>query len=534
MQVMADAAERLSEESSQVASRGGDLLRKGRQWWLWFLPLWMITLAWSFATPLLASPDESSHLARIAAIGRGQLTGPDRLSGFGFTTEVRVPGTYNNLLEASLCFLGRPDVTPACKPKLRLDPAERATATFGRYPPLYYFLMAVPTRMVSPPGVAYLIRIMTGLLSAAFLASAFLAAQSLGRWALLGVAGATTPMVLYLGSVVNPSGLELACAVALWTSVVALSRGPRIDTRSLVISGVSFVFLANLRGISLPMAVIALALPLALASRTRLSEVMHRFRAWWWSAPVMLGGATAIAWGELRGPGPVSPFSRPPFTRTHLSIADGLVRSRRLFEESIAWFGQRTQNGGGGFEVRVVVAIVIWFFLWAIILLVGLRRGATRDRLVLGTAALVALVFPIYVSIVLHPPPIYRDWQGRHGLPLWVGVPILGGAVAATAGRQVGRRLWPIQVALPTAFAFGQTFAFAAAAHRYAVGSQGRVLYFVDPLWGETHKHLLLLGLAVVGSATLAWRVGFSPIEDHRAVEVQRVTSDDERSVSST
>jgi hypothetical protein len=47
---------------------------------------------------------------------------------------------------------------------------------------------------------------------------------------------------------------------------------------------------------------------------------------------------------------------------------------------------------------------------------------------------LVALMFPIIVSMV-RPPPISTSFQGRHGLPLWVGVPVLAGVIAATAAQ---------------------------------------------------------------------------------------------------
>ena len=99
----------------------------------------------------------------------------------------------------------------------------------GRYPPLYYALVGMPS-LVAPPELAvYLMRLLGGMLSAGFLAGALSAAASARRPALLvvGVAVAVSPMVLFLASTVNPNSLEIAAAACLWVCGLVLAGRPR-------------------------------------------------------------------------------------------------------------------------------------------------------------------------------------------------------------------------------------------------------------------------------------------------------------------
>ena len=79
-------------------------------------------------------------------------------------------------------------------------------------------------------------RLVSAVITAALLASAITAVHRSAAPLLLGVglAVAVTPMVLFLGGLVNPSGPEIAAALAFWVcSLVLVSRpGPASTIRS--------------------------------------------------------------------------------------------------------------------------------------------------------------------------------------------------------------------------------------------------------------------------------------------------------------
>jgi hypothetical protein len=475
-----------------------------RGWWFWFPPLLILCLAWTLASPLFAPPDEYAHVVEAVAVGRGQFVGKNRITLLGSITEVRVPGTYNNLAKDTPCFTTRPERTPDCVPDVKVDRALRPALTIaGRYPPLFYLPLAPATRVFSPPAAIYVMRVIVCLLCATFLTLAFTSAESLGRWAVFGVAAAATPMALHLASVVNPNGLEIASAMALWTSTLALARGPTFNAHLIPRAGVAYAVFANARGLSLPMAMIALVLPLALASRDRRHEIVQSRFARAWLALIAIATATAVIWGVVRGRVPAVAAD------THFTLAEGLGRSWRLFEEGVAWFGL--------LDVRVRAAIAIWSVLWGVMIVVGIRCGRGRDRLVLGALVVLSLAFPIAVSL-LHPPPIYTIFLGRYSLPLWMGVPIIGGILAATSPRNARSPKRATRAVFAGAFGLGQVVAFATAAHRYAVGSGGRVLYFLDPRWEGPVPPLLLLILTIAGAVALAWRVASYRVEGELAL----------------
>lgn len=430
-------------------------------------------------------------MVKAVAVAHGQLGGPDRFEGIGYVVEVRVPRTFSNRAVAA-CFRGRPNVTPACDQGPTVDPRIGPAKTLaGRYPPLYYLLVSAPIRLFPTLVGVRLMRVISALICAAFLASALVSAQPLGRWATLGVVAAMTPMAFYLGGVVNPSGLEIATAICLWTSAASIARSGRVDGRLIARATLAFVVFANTRSLSVSFAAIAVGAPLLLATRDRVRELARSTAARAGAAAVVVGTMTGLAWVQLRGRVPDNPFAHPHFT-----FVAGLGRSWRIFAESVTSFGL--------FEVRDLAAILIWATLWAALLFVALREAAARDTVVLLGVLLAALLIPIFISM-RHPSPILATWQGRHGLPLWVGVPIIAGVIAATNRPRSERIARPQVVAFAALVGYGQVSAFATAAHRYVVGRSGPFLYFLHPVWDGPLPPIVLLVSALAGSALLVW-----------------------------
>ena len=100
----------------------------------------------------------------------------------------------------------------------------RATTYVGLYPPLYYAIAGLPTLLWSSGSAIYLMRALSALVAALLYG---LTLAMIARWSraplLLSALGlALTPLVVFLGGVVNPSTLEIAAAAATWTAGLLL------------------------------------------------------------------------------------------------------------------------------------------------------------------------------------------------------------------------------------------------------------------------------------------------------------------------
>ena len=118
-----------------------------------------------------------------------------------------------------------------------------ASSYQARYPPLYFAVVGLPSYFRGSSVDIYLMRLVSALLSAIFLALALTAAvvYSTNRAMVVGLVVAATPMVFFLAGVVNPSGLEISSAhrrMDDWCdsrhrTTERASPGPRRDVRRL-------------------------------------------------------------------------------------------------------------------------------------------------------------------------------------------------------------------------------------------------------------------------------------------------------------
>lgn len=220
------AAEAPSSRVSAVRARRGRTGARRRlpaRWVLAFVVFTLLSWSWSLATPLFGSPDEPAHVIKAAAVARGQLLPP---RGSGPVPVVRVPVVFEKSPAYPACFAFRPDTTADCSIEFTGPASEAGVGTpAGRYPPLYYALVGLPSRAFPSAVGVYLMRFVSGLVCAGFLAGAVTAAAAANRLRplVIGVAVATTPMVLFLSGMVNPNSLEIAAALCLWVCGLALA-----------------------------------------------------------------------------------------------------------------------------------------------------------------------------------------------------------------------------------------------------------------------------------------------------------------------
>jgi hypothetical protein len=102
-------------------------------------------------------------------------------------------------------------------------------------------------------------------------------------------------------------------------------------------------------------------------------------------------------------------------------------------------------------------------------------------------------------------------WQGRYTLPLAVGIPIV-----ATSGLGIGRLradgLRRLLRAVVAALVVAQVLAFAQTLRRYAVGSDGTLLFFKDPKWNPPVPGGLVLLAFTALTAFAFWWMGVRPL----------------------
>src|SRR3954469_9258568 len=172
-------------------------LSSRQTWWALFALFLLGCLAWTVATPLMATPDEGAHAVRAAGVARGQLL-PERKRFVIEAWMQRVPEAYGKSGSAA-CF-GRPlfanedphkIVTPACVPRFHGTDRLVTVPTYEfRASPAYYWLTGLPS-LIWPdrPGM-FGMRILNGLAFSALVASAFASALARRRrsWAVAGVA----------------------------------------------------------------------------------------------------------------------------------------------------------------------------------------------------------------------------------------------------------------------------------------------------------------------------------------------------------
>ncbi|HYA68911.1 MAG TPA: DUF2142 domain-containing protein, partial [Acidimicrobiales bacterium] len=235
--------------------------RRGRRW-RWWGSVTLFTLlvsVWSLATPLMAAPDEPAHVTKAAAVVRLQFLGtPEpfkKASGISPIITVHVPAAFGH--RRPPCYSNHPDRPASCQLPIRASSGRLVPATTyeGRFPPLYYFFAGLPTLVLHDAAAIRLMRLVSAVLAGLFLASALESAFRCRRGShmVLGVVVAATPMALFLAGTVNPSGLEIAAAISLWSAGVCLlvDHGARTDRRLLARAGVAGAVLAQCRGLSL-------------------------------------------------------------------------------------------------------------------------------------------------------------------------------------------------------------------------------------------------------------------------------------------
>jgi Predicted membrane protein (DUF2142) len=482
-----------------------------RIWWTTFVLIAAVGGLWALANPLFAAPDENSHVVRAVAIDHGQLTGREQnarlrqqLDVTPEALEVRVPEIYRN--EQSACFAFHPDITAQCAHVEGSTRDVKTLTSAGRHPPSYYAVVGTASWLYHPgSGVVYLMRIMSVLIMAAFIATTITALRrtAFPRIIAVGVMFAITPMVLFVGSSVNPNGPEIAAALAFWVcGLVLVSRVHEgIDRRLVTATGIAGCTLALSRQLG-PLWLALIGITIAVfESWASIRALARSGWARFWAALIVAFSVAQVAWDV--GVGSLG-YTRPPNAAKNIPTSDiarftvGAMFDR--YKQLIGYFGWLDTPSPA-------LTYVLWTAGLGFLVLVALAWARRRQL----TALLVVLAATVVVPVTLESAA-YGDaggpaWQGRYGLPLAVGVPIV--AAFAIASSERGR-----QIAEPRVFVgagvmlvVAHILAFAQNFRRYTVGYNGEIQYWRHAEWSPPLLSPLLVTIAyaLLVTAFVAW-----------------------------
>ncbi len=513
---------------------------------------------WSLATPLFAGPDEPVQVIKSYAVDHGQLLGQlDTQPGQQEFALVNVPGFYSVDRAIPKCFDHHSAVPASCAPPpsttcyhpvgSTAPPCGVAFIYNARYPPLYYLIIGIVSFL--PPGkaVLYLMRALSALIEAAFLALAITCALCYSSRPLivLGVVVAMTPMVIYLGGIVNPASLEISTGLATWTTGIILATDRRCkNRRTLLISlGISASIMALSRPISpFWLALIAVFVILAGAKDTVISLMKRRdFQIV--AGVIFFFALLATIWILKEHATDVLSTSRVPASVSLINILE------ESFHHNVYYIPTMIGVFGTFDTYAPALVYLLYYAMIAVMFILAFVVGDKKDKFLL--AALLLLIICIPVAISSSQAHLYGyTWNGKDTLPFAVGLPVLSAEVLfrhffrsatvaadsdtaspdtllsevpvdgeeAVSGAMVRRStptpaFWRrLSVMFLVMIALGQFLAFYEAIRRYAAGTGGPVFSFLHSSpWDAPLGNASLVGLffllscvfVLLGTATI-------------------------------
>jgi len=440
-----------------------------RTWWAAFALLFSLAGLWSLASPLFSVPDEPSHVVKAAAVARGQFFGREIKTPNGVISFVKVPLVFARSHEISPCFAFKPSVTPDCSPPFR-GPRRSGTVStaIGPYPPAYYFVVGLPSLVFPSALGVHLMRLVGAALAAGLLASAFICSLESDKCKplVLGAAVAATPMTLFLAGSVNPNGLEIAAAIGLWAAMVALvsgGAGAANTGRLAARAGTAGSALVLSRPLSPLWAAMIIGAVVVFFGGRRLRSLAEVPAVLAWTCVLVGCALFTTAWvigahtlNALAGQGV------PATMTTGEIVAASLGKTGGNLLQMVGVFGWLDTPSP-------LVTYYAWFACVGLFGLLALSRPALRPVAVLSVLALLVVVMPVAIETA-DARSIGFGWQGRYGLPLAAGIPILASYLAGDALLGLGRRLWAL---IAGVLGIAHVAAFAWALHRYMVGVDG-------------------------------------------------------------
>lgn len=476
-----------------------------------FLVAWALlfglSACWSMSNALTAAPDEPAHMIKAAATVRGELLGD--------ATEVpservmHVPDYVAWTPFQSTCQRGDPTIDASCA--LALDGSNDVLVaietTAGDENPVYYALVGLPTLVLEDTRALYAMRLVSGLLASALLASGFAALSCRGRssWSFAAAGIAVTPMTLFLASSVNLAAMEVPAgfALACWLSLLA-DADRRMDAGHAAVGAAVSAMALLCSSMLGPIWALAITAAFAIGPEARRS-VMGSRAAIAAAVATLAVAVGAIAWHVVAGGQPPTGAAAGgvDFLRgAEYMLAHTLDHSTGYVGE-FGWLDSpltpTIPNVWGGLLIALPAAAML------------LGRGQPRAR-VLALAAVVVLVPPMIQGAAF--PTLGLVWQDRHELAAILALAVCSGA-ALDASLPPMRDVYrgrTLAVILLGGLWVMQCFAFMWNLRRHVTGlveSERRwSIMLTGPTWQPPGTWELWAGLFAIGAAAGLWLLG--------------------------
>jgi hypothetical protein len=384
-----------------------------------FVSLLFAQLAWVLAVPAFRGLDEFDHAYKAAAVARGQLldAGPTP-DGQG-----RLVSVPRDLVSAAADACDSRPYTHRdnCHPvTTQSDGLVTVDSSAAAYNPVYYAVVGTVATRLSGVWALFAMRAATAVLCALLVswAAAVTARWARNGWPVVAMAVGLTPVLVYSTSIVSPNGLQYAGAVLVWTSLLGLAE-ERPDPRVLLPAftvGASVTVATHTTG---SLWLLLICLTVALLRPVRGWALRARTRPWPWVASAALIGlvtAACLVWVRHAH---TNALGTPDPTMPGLTVKD-------LVREVLLWLFQSV----GAFPMRDEAASATTYALWILVFAAGaavfFHRATPRQRWTQVLLAAACLVVPLTLTLIAYPS-LGLAWQGRYGLPLAVGMPLLAG-----------------------------------------------------------------------------------------------------------
>jgi hypothetical protein len=392
------------------------------------------TCAWGLSTVPFKGVDEPSQYLRTLAIAHGEVVmaksrNPMRAAHLEQPLEVRLPpaGYRTQALNTRVLTVDRsmapPHAFDRCVAALTRRSCTEATYN-GTYSPIGYVLPAIGVALAGDASTAlWLGRLGAAIGSVAFLLMAVALSARGGRWSLLGLMAAISPTVLFVSSILNPDGLEIAASIAFSCGCLrAAAERDQIPAWALGSVAVSGAVTALTWALGPLFVGFGLLLLSGLLGRSGVRELLHtRGRHISMCAAALVSAlALYVAWslamGRTHGGLELSPLLPSPAQ----AIREfSLVLDQAL--GAVGWINLYMPNTiYHPYVMTVVLSLLLagWYADW-------------RERVMLALVMIAALATPVLLQQWLLRPPSDQGVQGRYVIPVLVLVPLLSGHVLA-------------------------------------------------------------------------------------------------------
>ena len=381
----------------------------------------LLQAAWILTVPPFRGSDEFDHVFRAAAVADGEFVVDDWASD-GRGLFVTVP---RHIVEAAQFQCEGLDYTGPenCAPAGGTSTHVRAASGAGLYHPAYYWIVGSAAQPFDGAAALYAMRIATALLCLMFLGIAVWATTRIrSGWPAAGLVVALSPVLVYSTTIVAPNGVEMAAAVALWASLLAVVRDPGSERvpRLLLLATISAVTVCSVRMLG-PLFVALIVGCVVVSDLQAVRRVVrdHRGALLAAAVAVVAAGAGAAAWVLANGQ-----TGAPPGPE-----GGGAVNLTQWFVwnlQTIAAFPIRNQPGA-----LIIYPIVL--VLVAGLVVRALRAAGRAERSAIVCATVVVLTMPLALTLATEGGRGVI-WQGRYILPFSVGVLLLAGQALSRTG----------------------------------------------------------------------------------------------------